>query len=157
MPAKTQTQKPQTQTEPPAEGGTSEMRRAQGARTVVAEAANGRIRVIKRVVGGKEFHDIEIRYYPVNARYPDIQRTIEVIKKNRELDIEAHRVAQKFAKENGVFVSITKFVGRKPLKTTYAPSGMPLISADNIPAAVIAAEVEIMKEAGTLDVNNADK
>jgi len=156
MPAKTQNQKSQIQTELPTEGGTSEMRRAQGARTVVAESANGRIQIVKRVANGREFYDTQVRYYMINARYPDANRAIEVIKKNHELDVEAHKLAQQYAKENNVFVAVTRFIKKKPLKVLYAPSGVPLISADNIPASALVVELQTMKEAGTLDVGNAD-
>jgi len=154
MPAKPQTQKPQIQTEPPT-GGVNGTPRAQGARVVVAEIADGRVQVVKRVVNGREFYDVQVRYHMINARYPDTQRAIEIIKKNHQLDVEAHKIAAKYAKENNVFVSVTRFVKKKPLKVTYAPSGVPLISAENIPASVVLAEIQIMKEAGTL-VDNAD-
>jgi len=151
MPAKTQIPKEsQNQTQ------NQEPHRAQGARTVVAETANGRIQIVKRVVNGREFYDTQVRYYMINARYPDANRAIEVIKKNHELDVEAHKLAQQYAKESNVFVAVTRFIKKKPLKVLYAPSGVPLISADNIPASALVVELQTMKEAGTLDVGNAD-
>jgi len=149
MPAKNQTQTPREN-----QAFSQETHRAQGARATVAEAANGRVQIVKRVVNGREFYDTQVRYYMINVRYPDAQRAVEVIKRNHELDVEAHKLARQYAKENNVFVAVTRFVKQKPLKVVYAPSGTPLISAENIPAAIIATELQTMKEAGTLNAGN---
>jgi len=156
MPAKTQNQKPQTQTEPPTEGGTSEMRRAQGARAeIIASTADGRVQLVKVVKNGREFYNVEIRPYQL-PMYGSEERVREVIRRNFELMVQAHVLARQKAKELGVNISITRFIGNgKYVQITYmAQTGQRRFTVKNVPEDTLMSIIDVIREADKRE--NAD-